>query len=128
MRFLHLSATLAVGATILSGCATGFARTAVGPLKALEVGVQQTVTCVDLVRAIRTAADKIDQGQAVGGVAPGGTVQALQLKNTELLRTIAQTDAAYEACERKEASQRVTIDLEAGRRLGVAGLLPGVGP
>ena len=40
------------------------------------------------------------------------------------LKVIAQTDAAYEACERKEAGQRVRIDVEAGRQLGIRGLAP----
>jgi hypothetical protein len=127
MRLFQFGIAL-TAALPLCGCATGFSRTAVGPLKPIEVGVQQTVTCAELVRAIRSAADKVDQSQSVGGVAPSATVEALRIKNTELLKTIAQTDAAYDACERKEASQRVTIDLEAGRRLGVQGLLPGFGP
>ena len=50
------------------------------------------------------------------------------MKNTELLKTLAQTDAAYEVCEKKEAGQRVTIDLEAARRLGFAGAIAGVAP
>lgn len=122
-------ALLAAAATApLGGCATALGRTAIGPLKPLEVGVQQTVSCANLVQAIRSAADKVDQSQAIGGVTPDATVEALRVKNTELLKTIAQTDAAYDACERKEASQRVIVDLEAARRLGVAGMLPGVGP
>jgi hypothetical protein len=108
----------------LAGCITDLGRTAVGPLKPLEVGIQQTVTCADLVKAIRAAAEKVDESQAIGGVVTPGTVEALRLKNTELLKTIAQTDAAYELCERRDAAQRVTIDLEAARRLGVGGLLP----
>jgi hypothetical protein len=127
MRLFQFGVAL-IAVLPLCGCATRFTRTAVGPLKPVEVGVQQTVSCADLVRAIRTAAEKIEQSQAIGGVAPSATVDALRAKNTELLKTIAQTDAAYDACERKEASQRVTIDLEAGRRLGVQGLLPGFGP
>lgn len=122
MKLCSLAAVLA--AVPLAGCITGLGRTAVGPLKPLEVGIQQTVTCADLVKAIRSAAERIDESQAVGGVAAPGTVATLRLKNTELLKTIAQTDAAYEVCERRDAAQRVTIDLEAARRLGVGGLLP----
>ena len=127
MRLFQFVALLAVVAPA-GGCVTGFGRTAVGPLKPIEVGVQQTVTCAELVRAIRSAADKVDQSQAIGGVAPAATVDALQVKNTELLKVIALTDAAYDVCERKEASQRVTVDIEAARRLGAQGLMPGVGP
>ena len=126
MRLFQFGVMLAMAVTPLGGCVTGFARTAVGPLKPVEVGVQQTVSCADLVRAIRAASDTVDQSLAVGGVSSGGTLEALQIKNIELLKTVAQTDAAYEACERKEASQRVTVDLEAARRLGVAGLVPGL--
>ena len=118
------SLAVAAMALPLAGCVTDLGRTAVGPLKALEVGIQQTVTCADLVRAIRAAAEKVDESQAIGGVAVPGTVEALRLKNTELLKAVAQTDAAYDVCERRDAAQRVTIDLEAARRLGVSGLLP----
>ena len=120
-----LAATLAAASVGLGGCLSNLGRTAVGPLKPMEVGIQQSVTCSDLVRAIRAAAERVDQSLAVGGGGTGDTVDRLRLKNVELLKSIAQTDAAYEACEKKEASQRVTIDLEAARRLGVAGLLPG---
>jgi hypothetical protein len=119
------AAALAVVSVGLGGCLSTLGRTAVGPLKPMEVGIQQSVTCSDLVRAIRAAADKVDQSLSVGGDAGSDTVERLRLKNVELLKTIAQADAAYEACEKKEASQRVTIDVEAARRLGVAGLLPG---
>jgi hypothetical protein len=126
-RFSFVAGLVGVSLAV-SGCMTPLGRTAIGPLKPMEVGLQQTVTCADLVKAIRSASDKVDQSQAIGGVAPGGSTEALRLKNTELLKTIAQTDAAYELCERKEASQRVLIDLEAARRLGVNGLIPGVAP
>ena len=118
------SLAVAALALPLAGCITDLGRTAVGPLKPLEVGIQQTITCADLVKAIRVASEKVDESQAIGGVVTPGTVEALRLKNTELLKTIAQTDAAYEVCERRDAAQRVTIDLEAARRLGVGGLLP----
>src|SRR4051794_36964184 len=118
MRHLACAVGLVGASLALSGCMTALGRTAVGPLKPVEVGMQQTVTCADLVKAIRSASDKVEQSQAIGGVAPGDSTEALRLKNTELLKTIAQTDAAYETCERKEASQRVLIDLEAARRLG----------
>lgn len=120
-----LTALLATASVGLGGCLTNFGRTALGPLKPMDLGVQQTVSCSDLVRAIRAAAEKVDQSLAVGGGVSGDSIDGLRLKNVELLKTIAQTDAAYEVCEKKEASQRVTIDLEAARRLGLAGLLPG---
>ena len=120
MRRLFCMAAAGLG---LAGCMTAAGRTAVGPLKPLEVGVQQAVNCSDLVRAIRTAAERVDQSVAVGGLADGSAA-SLRQKNLELLKTIAQTDAAYEACERKEAAQRITIDVEAARRLGLAGALP----
>jgi hypothetical protein len=109
----------------LGGCLSDLGRSAVGPLKPLEVGFAQVITCSDLVRAIRSATDKVDQSLAVGA-AGSNSAEALRLRNVELLKTIALTDAAYEACERKEATQRVTIDLEAARRLGLGGLLPSI--
>ena len=120
-----LAAALAITTVSLGGCLSNFGRTAIGPLKPMEVGIQQSVTCSDLVRAIRAAAESVDKSLLIGGAGSSDTVERLRLKNVELLKTIAQTDVAYDACEKKEASQRVTIDLEAARRLGVTGLLPG---
>jgi hypothetical protein len=119
-----LAAAMAAAGVGLSGCLTNLGRTAVAPLKPIEVGLQQSVTCADLVKAIRAAAAKVEESQAVGGLTAADNIQSLRLKNTELLKTIAQTDAAYEVCEQKEASQRVTVDVEAARRLGLSGLTP----
>ena len=119
-----LVALLAAASVTLGGCLTNLGRTAVGPLKPMELSVQQTVTCAELVRAIRSAADEVDRSLSIGGGKGRDSVDCLRLQNVQLLKTIAQTDAAYEACERKEAGQRVTLDLEAARRLGLSGLLP----
>lgn len=124
MKRFILAAALAATAVGLGGCLTALGRTTVGPLKPMEVGLEQTVTCAELVRSIRDAAARVDEAQAASGLPSPDTALAMRLKNVELLKVIAQTDAAYEACERKEAGQRVRIDVEAGRQLGIRGLAP----
>lgn len=123
MKTLLIAAAAAAAALAVGGCATPFGRAAVGPLKPIEVGIKPTVTCGQLVARVRKAGADLDQGLAEAGAGASGEA-ALRRRNVELARALAQADALYQACEELQAGQRVTIDLEAARALGLAGAVP----
>lgn len=124
MKTLKLAALAAcvIAAAGLTGCSS-LGRAAVGELPPMDLGVAHTVTCAELVKEVRGAADGVDQAQAEAGAGPSSNVEVLRRRNTELLKSIAQTDAMISWCERRTATPRVKVNPEAARR-SLGALLP----
>lgn len=116
MRALALGAAL-LAALGLSGCGT------LGELPEMDLGVRHEVTCAQLIAEVRRAADVIDRNQAEAGLVPAADEAMLRQRNTELLKTLAQTDAMVAWCEKRAATPRVKIDANKART-GLGALLP----